>query len=112
MKTEGGLRLHLQVFHKDPAVKVVEEPKVTPKATKVKPAKVGVTKEVTADHAEFAKKQLALYEAVKKRWPKKPTDFAEGGKVKRSELIKIFPAETSITVVGSFLHKPLAKNCK
>jgi len=107
MKTEGGLRLHMNVFHKESAVKVREKPKVSPKTAVVK-AKAKPP-EVTVDTTEFAKKQRALYKAVKKKWPKKATNFVIGGKVKRSELTAIFPAETSITVVRSHSSRPLSK---
>jgi hypothetical protein len=110
MKTEGGLRLHSQVFHKHEAVKVEKEKpvKAAPKTTKTKKA-TSKAKEVTADHAELAEKKIALYKAIKKKWPSKATSFKEGDKVKKSELTKIFPAETTVPVMMTIGHQPLSK---
>jgi len=109
--TEGGLRLHMRVSHKDESAGKVEKEKpkkAAPKTAKPK-KKASKAKEVTADHAELAEKKIALYKAIKKKWPKQATSFKEGDKIKKSDLTKIFPAETCVPVIRSISHQPLSK---
>jgi hypothetical protein len=109
MRTEGGLKLHTQVFHKQSVAEVNKEERVTAKPktspTKEAPANVGVA----IDHAELAEQKIALYKAVKKKWPKSATDFTTGDKIKKSVLTKIFPAETTVPVMKTVGDQPLSK---
>ena len=109
MRTEGGLKLHVQVFHKQSTAEVKKEAPV-----KAKP-KISVTqeplkqKDAVDDHAKLAEKKIALYKAVKKKWPKRATDFTKGDKIKKSALTKIFPAETTVPVMKTVGDQPLSK---
>ena len=46
------------------------------------------------------KKQLEDYEALRKKWIKKPTGLTNGGKVTKKELVKMFPKATKCPVNG------------
>lgn len=96
-QTTGGLLLHNRVKHSTES-EPVQKPPVSerkPKPTKQKPSAV-----IVEDIASRHKKQLEDTATLQKKWIKKPTGLANGGKVTKKELLKLFPKETTCPVNG------------
>ena len=96
--TTGGLLLHNKVKHSTES-KPVQKPPASerkPKPANKKEATADVVKESKSRH----KKQLEDYEALRKKWIKKPTGLTNGGKVTKKELVKMFPKGTKCPVNG------------
>lgn len=95
-KTEGGLKLHMMVKHKESQTETPT--KVKPKV--VEKSKVKPTKNIVAESKSRHKKQLEEYKLLQKSWPKSGTGLTTGSKITKAKIKKIFPKGTSTYING------------
>ena len=109
-KTEGGLKLHMMVKHKESQKETPA--KVAPKV--VKKPKIKPTKDIVAESKSRHKEQLEQYKLLQRSWPKSGTGLTKGSKVTKKKIKKIFPKGTNTYVNGkmneSFALHPLLES--
>ena len=94
-QTTGGLLLHKKVKHSTQSKPQQKPPVSEPRQ---KPIKKKTAGDVVKDSKSRHKKQLEDYAVLQKKWIKKPTGLANGAKVTKKELVKMFPKGTECPV--------------
>lgn len=107
-QTEGGLRLHKKINHKDAEVEkpVKAKPVEVKQETKVPVKQKRRSADGHEDYAKLIERKVKLYNDCKKKWPKK-TSFKNGDKATKAAILKSFPGEAEILIIHKNTSKPL-----